>query len=271
VPDAGPRRDDEGAPKNTVCSVLFVDLVGFSKLAADRQLDVKRGLEALLGRAQQRLRPADRITLDTGDGFALCYLGAPEDVLRVAVELQGAVAERRREGEQVYSLRMGINLGPVRIVEDINHQRNAIGDGINTAQRVMGFAAPDQILVSRTYRDVTSCLSQDYAQVFARVGVHEDKHVRSHEVYEVVGHLPDAGPTRAEGAPAPQVPARFDPGILRSVERDLARIIGPLAEVLVQRAARQSESLGQLYRLLGKEIPTEEERERFLAGRDRLP
>jgi hypothetical protein len=82
---------------------------------------------------------------------------------------------------------MGINLGPVKLVKDINGHPNIIGDGINVAQRIMSFARPGQIVVSRSYYDVVSNLASEYAKLFSYEGSRTDKHVREHEIY-VVGH-----------------------------------------------------------------------------------
>jgi hypothetical protein len=69
---------------------------------------------------------------------------------------------------------------------------NIIGDGINVAQRVMSFSAPGQLLVSRSFYEVVSCLSRDYMNLFRHEGSRTDKHVREHEVYSVVGGTPVA-------------------------------------------------------------------------------
>ena len=89
-------------------------------------------------------------------------------------------------------MRSGVNLGPVRLVKDLNGQMNIIGDGINVAQRVMSFSRPGQLLVSRSFYEVVSCLSRDYANLFHHEGSRTDKHVREHEVYSVVGGTPTA-------------------------------------------------------------------------------
>jgi hypothetical protein len=89
-------------------------------------------------------------------------------------------------------VRLGVNLGPVRLVKDLNGQMNIIGDGINVAQRVMSFADPGQLLVSRSFYEVVSCLSRDYMNLFRHEGSRTDKHVREHEVYSVVGGAPVA-------------------------------------------------------------------------------
>src|SRR6185295_12960869 len=91
--------------------------------------------------------------------------------------------------------------GPVRLVRDLNAQLNIIGDGINVAQRVMSFAETGQLLVSRSFYEVVSCLSKDYESLFGYVGARTDKHVREHEVY-VVGK--DKRPPREAGPEAPK-------------------------------------------------------------------
>ena len=88
-----------------------------------------------------------------------------------AVRRQQPPRRRDRSPEQHgLRLRIGINLGPVRVVKRHQRARNVIGDGINVAQRVMSFAEPNQILVSRSYYEVVSRLAPEYAQLFQYVG-----------------------------------------------------------------------------------------------------
>jgi hypothetical protein len=89
----------------------------------------------------------------------------------------------------------------VRLVRDINGQPNIVGDGINVAQRVMGFADAAQILVSRSYYDAVSRLSPQYAGMFHYQGSRTDKHVREHEVY-AIGYPGDKTTHRRITAPA---------------------------------------------------------------------
>jgi hypothetical protein len=79
-----------------------------------------------------------------------------------------------------------VNLGPVRLVHDLNGQENVIGDGINVAQRVMSFCQPGQLLVSRSFYEVACRLATDYVNLFALQGEHLDKHERALEVYTLV-------------------------------------------------------------------------------------
>ena len=276
------RKDTGVTRKNRtwLCTVLFMDIVGYSKLSVDRQMTVKQNFSTLVSDALRILPNEDCIKLDTGDGLAMCYLGAPEDVLYVAVGLRDAFVDVSAICGTCYSVRMGINLGPVKILEDINGQRNTIGDGINAAQRIMSFAQPNQLLVSRAYYDVISCLSEENPRMFAYIGVHNDKHVRKYDVYEVLAHqdgkhagvivADNEATAGAAAAPAAQPAASLDERILEIVQEQLALIIGPMACVLVKRAMRKSRSIDQLYTLLAREIPSERERERFLSGRDHL-
>src|SRR5688572_2838763 len=109
-------------------------------------------------------------------------MGDPEDALFASMGM--------RDLSATVPVRLGVNLGPVRLVKDLNGQMNIIGDGINVAQRVMSFAEPGQLLVSRSFYEVVSCLSRDYMNLFRHEGSRTDKHVREHEVYSVVGGTP---------------------------------------------------------------------------------
>lgn len=260
-----------------LCTVLFMDIVEYSKHSVDHQMMVKQSFSTLVSDALRSLPNEDCIKLDTGDGLAMCYLGAPEDVLYVAVGLRDAFIDVKGICETCYTVRMGINLGPVKIFEDINGQRNTIGDGINAAQRIMSFARPNQLLVSRAYYDVISCLSEENPKLFTYIGVHNDKHVRAYDVYEVLAHqdakISGLVVSNAESTVADAMPphaGNLDERILQIVQEQLALIIGPMARVLVKRALRKSSSLDQLYQLLAEEIPTAQERERFLSGKDQL-
>src|SRR5687768_10396849 len=132
----------ETSGRTLVTSVLFLDIVGYSKKSVSEQMAVKQVFNEALAKGLKPLASADRVILDTGDGAAVTFLGNPEDALFAGLILQ-------RETE--LPVRMGINLGAVRVVKDINGQTNILGDGINVGQRVMSFADPGQLLVSRSF------------------------------------------------------------------------------------------------------------------------
>jgi class 3 adenylate cyclase len=168
--------------RTLICSVLFIDIVDYSQKAVAEQIALKDRLNTLLSEALRGVALNDRIILDTGDGAAISFIGDPEDALFVATALRDAI---QAQPDKPLSTRIGINLGPVRLVKDINARPNVIGDGINVAQRVMTFADPGQVLVSRSYYEVVSRLSEETSKLFSYEGARTDKHVREHEVYAV--------------------------------------------------------------------------------------
>ena len=168
-----------------ICSVVFIDIIEYSRKAVAEQIRLKEQLNALLAEALKDVAANDRVILDTGDGAAISFVGDPEDALFVCIALRDAVSAPPSGTTTSLQMRIGINLGPVKLVQDLNGQPNIIGDGINVAQRIMGFAEPNQILVARSYYEVVSCLSDAYAKLFHYEGSRTDKHVREHEVYAV--------------------------------------------------------------------------------------
>jgi len=256
--------------RTVICSIVFLDIVGYSKQTVARQLAMKGWFNDLLSDALRHVAQADRIILDTGDGAAICFPGDPEDALFATNSLRVEVAEHDYPD---FALRIGVNLGPVKMVTDINGQPNIIGDGINVAQRVMSFAAPNQILVSRSYYDVVACLSEEYSRLFRYFGVHQDKHVREHEVYEIDvsgtqgqarSEAPAPGhPAAPARAPAPN--ATFDEPLLKELAARLAAQIGPIAPLIVNRAAKRAADLGALLAAAADAIPEPERRRAFLA------
>ena len=169
-----------------ICSTVFVDLVEYSRKSVAEQLALKDRFTALLAEALQGIDVNERIILDTGDGAAMSFLGDPENALAVGMSLREAFRSAEpADPAATAPIRIGINLGPVKLVKDINGHPNIVGDGINVAQRIMSFADSGQILVSRSFHDVVACLSEDYAALFRFEGSRTDKHVRDHEVYAV--------------------------------------------------------------------------------------
>jgi len=283
----------EPGHRTFIATVVFLDIVGYSERPVTQQVELKTRLNELVAGVLEHVPATDRMMLDTGDGAALCFLGDPEDALFAASNLRASTAAIGPE----LALRIGINLGPLRIVKDVNGQPNMLGDGINVAQRVMSFAVPNQILVSRSYYEIVSRLSQEYSRLFQYVGIHRDKHVREHEVYMMTGGGPGGGaPTAAPAtAPAGSAPVAggppgvvestefvpvagpsFEPAVLARVEGALAESIGPLARVLVRKAAKTAPNLAALCQLLAVAVPEAQQaafRRRLgdLAGRPALP
>src|SRR6202040_3564914 len=115
--------------------VLFIDIVGYSKLLNNEQSEHLQTLKEIVrGTEQVRLAEAEGklLRLPTGDGGALAFRTTPEAPALCALEISKEL--KNHPGLQV---RMGIHSGPINEVSDLNEQANIAGAGINLAQRVM--------------------------------------------------------------------------------------------------------------------------------------
>src|SRR6266513_1311191 len=127
--------------------VLFMDIVGFSKLLVDEQSDCSDRLNQIVrGSSQFRAAEAEGklIRLPTGDGMVLVFFTSPEAPVRCAVEIAKALKD-----SSDFGLRMGIHSGPVNKISDVNDRANLSGGGINIAQRVMDCGDAGHILLSK--------------------------------------------------------------------------------------------------------------------------
>ena len=233
------------------CRVASLDVVAFPKHHMQAQLAIKSHLDAQIQKRLISYAKEDYILLDRGDGAAVCFLIEPETALYFALDLRDAV--RAQENSTVpYEIRIGINLGPIKIVLDVNGDKTTLGEGINCAARIMDFAGPGQIFVSRSYYEVIGCLSQEYAQLFSYLGKKADKHVREFDVYEVApARATTAGRNVAQTMPDPlQAGRSWDTQALNSRINQLTDEIGPMARILVRRAAQRAGTLEELDRIL---------------------
>src|SRR5437588_1261294 len=127
--------------------VLFIDIVGYSKLLVNEQSGLLSELNEIVGGTHEfREAEAERklIRLPTGDGMALVFRTDPEAPAQCALEIARALKEHPR-----IALRMGIHSGPVNEVVDVNQRQNIAGAGINMAQRVMDCGDAGHIFVSK--------------------------------------------------------------------------------------------------------------------------
>src|SRR6201997_75527 len=126
--------------------VLFIDIVGYSKLLLDEQKERLRQLtDIVLATAQVREATNERLVkLPAGDGMALVFRNNSEEPARCALEIADAL-----KSHPEISVRMGIHSGPVSEVTDVSGRTNITGGGINMAQRVMDCGDAGHILVSK--------------------------------------------------------------------------------------------------------------------------
>jgi class 3 adenylate cyclase len=148
---------EQSSPALEVAHVLFMDIVGYSRLPMDHQTEAIRTLQEIVGGTpefQEAQAAEELICLPTGDGMALAFFG---DALRPVVCARRICAALKKNSP--FGLRMGIHSGPVYRIADINANLNVAGGGINLAQRVMDCGDAGHILLSETAADVLSQLS----------------------------------------------------------------------------------------------------------------
>jgi serine/threonine protein kinase len=261
-PQAGPA----ASRRNLVCTIMFLDLIGHSQRSVEDQVALKKLFNEMLAKALKGVSEDGRIAIDTGDGAAICFMGDPEEALNSAMLLRDLLSQRR-----LLQVRIGLHMGPVRVVSDINERVNVIGDGMNVAQRIMDFAQANQVLVSRAYYDVISRITDGTAELFQYMGQYEDKHGRLHEVY--AAHHRGATPTTRREGPStgytrtmPGPAAALADEDVHEIEVELARLIGPLAKVLVRKAAPLAATPQALRDALAPTIQESKSREAFIAG-----
>lgn len=168
-----PPIDKPQAEAPVTASILFMDIVGYSKLLMDQQTTRLRHLQdTVLNSEVCRTAYDDKkcIRLPTGDGMALVFFGEPESAVRSALEITEAL-KRYPEIE----IRMGINTGLVYRMADVNTNLNVAGGGINLAQRVMDCGDNGHILVSKRVADDLVQLSS-WAPYLNDLGEVEVKH-----------------------------------------------------------------------------------------------
>src|SRR5512132_2548005 len=130
-----------------IAHVLFIDIVGYSKLSINDQHAAVEELNRIVRASEQfqRAEAANRlIRIPTGDGMVLVFYTSPEAPAHCAVEISRALKEHPR-----LQLRMGIHSGPVSGVVDVNERANLAGTGINMAKRVIDCGDAGHILLSK--------------------------------------------------------------------------------------------------------------------------
>jgi TolB-like protein/Flp pilus assembly protein TadD len=129
-----------------IAHVLFLDIVGYSKLSVNEQHARVEELNEVV-RLSEQFRKAEAagrlLKIPTGDGMALVFYKSPEEPAQCAVEISRAL-----KGNARLQVRMGIHSGPISGVVDVNERTNVAGAGINMAQRVMDCGDAGHILLS---------------------------------------------------------------------------------------------------------------------------
>ncbi|MDP2695434.1 MAG: adenylate/guanylate cyclase domain-containing protein, partial [Gallionella sp.] len=199
------------AARSTSVTVLFFDVVGYTKQTVNKQIEIKKQFNQLVTDCLEARGDDEHIILDTGDGAAIGFLQHPEDALEVAMQFRKTVMANQHQDYPDLKVRIGIHLGPVNVAKDMNGRSNMVGDGINDAQRVMSFAGIDQVYISRAYYDFVSRLSDEYDNLFQYRGLQKDKHGREHPVYELMDAAAPVAEAALPQAGEPAVTIKLEP------------------------------------------------------------
>jgi TolB-like protein/integral membrane sensor domain MASE1/class 3 adenylate cyclase/tetratricopeptide (TPR) repeat protein len=129
-----------------IAHVLLIDVVGYSKLLVNEQIEVLQELKQIVQstecfRSAEASGKLNRVPM--GDGMALLFFHSPEEPVRCALEVSRILQEHPH-----IQVRMGVHSGPVNRVRDVNDKTNFAGSGINVAQRVLDCGDAGHILLS---------------------------------------------------------------------------------------------------------------------------
>src|SRR5436309_4318033 len=179
-----------------IAHVLFIDIVGYSKLSTNDQRAAVDELNEVV-RASEQFHGAEAagrlIKIPSGDGMALVFYTRPEAPTQCAIEISRALKEHPR-----LQLRMGIHSGPVSGVVDVNERANLAGAGINMAQRVMDCGDAGHILLSKRVAEDLAEYEQ-WRPLLHQLGACEVKHGARISVVNLY----------ADRVGNPQLPKRF--------------------------------------------------------------
>jgi TolB-like protein/class 3 adenylate cyclase/Tfp pilus assembly protein PilF len=144
-------KEEKTVARLEIAYVLFMDIVGYSKLLMDEQSEALHELNRIVhstAAVQDAEQAGKLVRLPTGDGMALVFTSSVEAPVECALEVSQAL-----RAQPSLPLRMGVHSGPVQYIEDVNGRENVTGAGINIAQRVMDCGDAGHILVSKRVAD----------------------------------------------------------------------------------------------------------------------
>lgn len=180
--------DQEDGREAQFCTVLFLDIVDFTKMQEEEQLRAFSHLHKALSQLDcfNEYSSENYEVIPSGDGVAVCFFGEFSDKgwkmpISVAKELQIAMKD-----PQVCSIRQGMNIGRAyRLSDKSGLKTNVIGNAINIAARAMDFGDADHILCTEHYYESAFKNSGSYSRWFERMPDAKDKHGEIHHLYNM--------------------------------------------------------------------------------------
>ena len=173
---------------------FFTDIVAGSNPTVPTKEQARKVivLNELIARTETFINrdPNSTVILPTGDGMAIGFSDSPEYPLRLSIQLHKILTEynkaKRRKDEKVL-LRIGIDIGPVYIIKDLNGQDNVWGPGIILTRRVMDLAGDQNIFCSSRFAEDVRVLSPEYKEIIHPIGDYSIKHGEQLNIFNIYG------------------------------------------------------------------------------------
>src|SRR3990172_8185041 len=172
---------------------FFTDIVAGSnpKIPTKDQVRKIVVLNELISRTEtfDKRDPASTVILPTGDGMAIGFSDSPEKPIRLSIELHKLLNRynEKRSGIEKLLIRIGIDMGPVYVVKDLNGKDNVWGPGIILTRRVMDLAGDMNIFASAKIAESTRKLSPEYMEIIHPIGDYHIKHGEELQLYNIYG------------------------------------------------------------------------------------
>lgn len=244
--NSDPAIHDASEPTLETGHVLFMDIVGYSKLRMNEQAAMQTELSRIVSETpdvQKARKDSKLIVRPMGDGMALIFLRDMVAPVRCALQIHDSLVQnyqriRKATGVSGVKIRMGIHSGPILMVEDLNAQSDVAGDGIIIAQRVMDCGDAGHILVSENVaRDLMKL--NPWQNYLSDLGICRVKHGVPVHLFNLYGRL--AGDYRGSSSIPSKVAAsqdhetRFVEGTLLERQPGLRTVLraAPLLAVLL--------------------------------------
>jgi len=172
---------------------FFTDIVAASNPSIMTKSQVKKiiVLNEIIKRTGtfSRADPLSMVVLPTGDGMAIGFSDSPEKPVLLAIEIHKALARynKTQRGNNLLLIRVGIDMGPVYVVKDLNNMDNVWGPGIILTRRVMDLAGDMNIFASGKIAEELIKLSSDYKKIMHSIGSYHIKHGEELPIFNIYG------------------------------------------------------------------------------------
>ena len=172
---------------------FFTDIVAGSNPTIPTKEQARKVvvLNELIERTEtfQHRDPNSTVILPTGDGMAIGFSDSPEYPLRLSIQLHKTLSEynKTKNDKEKVLLRIGIDIGPVYVLKDLNGQDNVWGPGIILTRRVMDLAGPQNIFCSSRFAEDVRVLSPEYKEIIHPIGDYSIKHGEQLNIFNIYG------------------------------------------------------------------------------------